>query len=78
MNWSLFLLNQLNEDTILVQEGKRPFTYSWLIILIAFVTWMDPKDYQGMNVKVARVCKGARCKNLWNLSKNEWLKDYTI
>ena len=64
MNWSLFFLNQLMEDVMLVQEGKRWFIYSWLFILISLVAWMDPVDYQGMDVEVSRVCKGARYQNL--------------
>ena len=42
MNWSLFLLNQLTEDMVIVQDGEQPFTYSWLLILISLVAWMDP------------------------------------
>ena len=37
MNWSLILLNQLLEDGIIVQDGEKPFTYSWLLILIELV-----------------------------------------
>jgi len=37
MNWSLILLNQLLEDRIIVQDGEKPFTYSWLLILIELV-----------------------------------------
>ena len=55
MNWSMFLLNQLMKDVILVQEGKRPFTYSWLLILIALVEWMELEQYQGMDVEVNQV-----------------------
>ena len=59
MNWSLFLLNQLIEDAIAVQARERPFTYSWLLILIALVAWMEPEDYQRMMVEAVEVCKGA-------------------
>ena len=65
MNWSLFLLNQLIEDAIAVQARERPFTYSWLLILIALVSWMDPEDYQRMMVEAIEVCKNARCQKLW-------------
>ena len=59
MNWSLFLMNQLVEDVVEVQEGEHTFTYSWLLILIALVAWMEPVDYQGMDVEAVKVCKGA-------------------
>ena len=45
MNWSLFLLNQLTEDTAATQVGERSFSYSWLLILIYLVAWMEPEDY---------------------------------
>ena len=78
MNWSLFLLNQLTEDLMLVQEGKQPFTYIWMIILIYLVAWMDPKNYQGMDFMVAHVCKGARYQKLWYLIQDDQLKHCTI
>ena len=59
MNWSLFLLNQLTEDVVLVQAGERPFTYSWLLILIALLAWMEPEYYQRMMAEAIEVCKGA-------------------
>ena len=64
MNWSLFLLNQLMEDAVAIQEGEQPFTYNQLLILIALMAWMDPDDYQGMKVDIVKVCKGALYKNL--------------
>ena len=59
MNWSLFLANQLMEDAVTSQAGERPFSYSWLLILIALVAWMEPKYYQPMSIEVVKVCKGA-------------------
>ena len=58
MNRSLFLLNQLIKDALVAQAGC-PFSYSWLLILIALVAWMEPKDYQLMAVDVVKVCQGA-------------------
>ena len=60
MNWSLLLMNQLMDDALTVQEGQRPFAYSWMIILIALVAWMQMDDYQGMDVDTINICKGAR------------------
>ena len=55
MNWSLFFLNQLTKDAVAVQAGEQPFTYRWLLILIALVAWMDPEDYQRMDVEAIKV-----------------------
>ena len=63
MNWSLFLLNQLLEDVLVAHMGK-PFSYSWLLILIALVAWMEPEDYQPMVVEVVKVCCSACYQNL--------------
>ena len=78
MNWLLFLLNQLTEDAIMIQEGKRPFTYSWLLILIALLGWKEPKCYQGMDVVVAKACRGAHYQNLWWLEVKEQPVNYVI
>ena len=55
MNWSLFLMNQLVEDAEVIHVSARSFTYSWLLILIVLVDWMEPEDYQGMDVKALEV-----------------------
>ena len=78
MNWSLLLLKQLTKYVMLVQQGKRSFTYSWLLILIALVAWMEPRDYQGMDVEITQVCKGTRYQNLWYLNERDQLKYYAI
>ena len=52
--------------------GLRSFTYSWLLILIVRVAWMELEDYQGMDVKEVEVCKGSRYQNLW------WVKEVEI
>ena len=59
MNWSLFLLNQLMEDAMIMQVGKHAFMYSYFLIFIALVSWIDPEDYQGMDIATSQVCKGA-------------------
>ena len=58
MNWSLFLLNQLLEDALVSQNGWT-FSYSWLLILIALITWMEPEDYHPMTIEAETVCQGA-------------------
>ena len=64
MNWSIFLLNQLLEYALAAQTG-RSFSYSWLLILITLVAWMEPEDYQPMAVEEVKVYRGARYQNLW-------------
>ena len=45
MNRSLFLLNQLLVDVFSAQDKEHSFSYSWLLILIALVAWMEEEDY---------------------------------
>ena len=54
---SIFL-NQLMDDMVLVEVGRIPFTYTWFLILISLVGWMEPKYYQGMDVEVVKNYKG--------------------
>ena len=67
MNWDLFFLNQLMEEIILVQEGIIPFPYSWLLILIALVGWMEPKYCKGIDIEAVNISRGAWYKNIWVL-----------
>ena len=71
MNWSLFLLNELMEDAVLVQDTGNLFTYSWLSIVITLVGWMEPTHYQGMEVDVVNIWRGARYKTLWEINNKE-------
>ena len=71
-------MNELEKDVVVVEVGEIPFTYSWLLILIVLVAWMELYDYQGMDVKVIEVCKGARYQNLWWVKEPERLMDCVI
>ena len=71
MNWSLFLLKQLMEDIVLDQEGRIPFTYSWLLMLITVVGWIEPRYYQGIYIEAVRTCRGAQYQNIWALKDKE-------
>ena len=62
-NWLTYLLNELLEDVEEVQEKGNPFHYSQLLILIYFVTWEKPPNYQWVDVPFQ--CRGARQQNLW-------------
>ena len=66
------------EDAEAAQVGARSFTYSWILILIALIAWMESEDFQGMHVKVVEVCKGARYQNLWWVKEVERRVDYSI
>ena len=59
------------EDVVLVQKVGKPFTYSWLLILIALAIWMEPTHYQGMEVEMVNICRGTRYKNLWALEDKQ-------
>ena len=61
-----------------VQAGMRPFAYSWLLMLTALVALMEPKDYQGMEVDVVKVCKGERYQNISWMKEPERLKDCDV
>ena len=52
MNWSHYLLNDLLADVESSQEKGTAFHYSWLLILILFVTWLEPSNYQGVDIRV--------------------------
>ena len=57
IKWSLFLLNHLLEDGVDAQAGEHIFSYSWLLILIALVAWMELEDYQPVSVFMENLCK---------------------
>ena len=78
MNWSIFLMNQLVEDTVVMQTGERPFTYSWLLIFIALVAWVESDDYQGMDIRSIEVCKGAQYHKLWWVKEVKRMVEYSI
>jgi hypothetical protein len=43
MNWSQYLVNQLEPDCIEVQDQGYEFHFIWFLILIAFITWELPE-----------------------------------
>ena len=54
----MFVLSRLLDDVFSTQAKERSFSYSWLLILIALVTWMESEDYQLVSVSAENVCKG--------------------
>ena len=60
-----------------IQEKGNPFNNSWILILISFVAWEDPPDYQGVDLPVP--CRGEWYHNLWYDKENpQWQKDNNI
>ena len=59
----MYLLNQFMEDCRAMQENNQPFHYSWLIVLMAFVTWKEPKYTQFLLAWCE--CRGVHYANLW-------------
>ena len=45
------------------EESKDKFHYSWLLILISFIIWSNPPDYQVLDVRV--IFHGVKYQNLW-------------
>ena len=66
------------EDSIFMQEVVKSFTYSWLMILITFVGWMEPTHYKGMEVDTINIFHGAQYKNLWVFNDKERQSDNNI
>ena len=77
MNWSLFSLNQLLNDALATQS-ERPFSYSWILIIIALVSWMEPEDYQPIMFEETQVCRYARYQNLWWVEEPSRQIDFAI
>ena len=46
-----------------MQDQNQPFHYAWLLILIRFVGWKEPK--QGIFLSTNLNYRGAQCANLW-------------
>ena len=65
-NWCLYLLNQFMEDCISAQEHNQLFHYSWLLVLIAFVTWKESKNSEF--IPVQNDYRGVRYVNLWAIA----------
>ena len=56
MSWVTFLLNELLDDAINSQKKGKSLTYSWLLILISFVAWVEFPNYQVIDVNVLVPC----------------------
>jgi hypothetical protein len=39
MNWVSYLINEMEKDCRKVQDQQYEFHFSWLLVMITFVTW---------------------------------------
>ena len=70
MNCATFLLNELLANIIDVHERGTHLTYLyWFLILIYFVAWVEPLNYQVMETNVS-FRRAQYLKNLWFEEKN--------
>jgi hypothetical protein len=63
-NWCQYLLNEFLDELNDTQENVGQFHFTWLIIVITFVGWKEPKDYVGV-IADTNDPKGVRYANLW-------------
>lgn len=64
MSWAHFLVEEFILDFLATQELKKPFHYSWLLILIALVGWAEPPDCVFIN-KLAGCCEALSYSGHW-------------
>jgi hypothetical protein len=67
MNWARYLVNELEKDCRKVQDQGYEFHFSWLLILIAFVTWEMPEGVTFLEVKPSKPLS-VRFTTLWYTS----------
>ena len=64
-NWAQYLLNELIEEAEKAQEDdKAKLHYSWFLILISFILWSNPPEYQLLDVSMLFL--GAKYHNIWD------------
>jgi hypothetical protein len=71
MNWASYLINELEKDFRQAQYFGYEFHFSWLIVLIAFVTWKIPKGSTFLEIEPSESLV-VRFSTLWytnNMSK---------
>jgi hypothetical protein len=51
MNWAKYLVNQLELDCREAQDQDYEFHFSWLLILIAFVSWEMPEGATFLDIE---------------------------
>jgi hypothetical protein len=64
MKWASYLVNQLEEYFHEVQDQGYEFHFSWLLILVAFVSWEMPEGATFLEVEPSEPL-AARLTTLW-------------
>jgi hypothetical protein len=67
MNWVSYLINELEKDCHEAQDQGYEFHFSWLLILIAFVSWEMPEGVTFQEVEPSEPLT-ARFTTLWYTS----------
>ena len=65
----MYLLNQFSEDCRAAKDQNHPFHYAWLLILIGFVGWKEPKQRLFFSTNLS--FRGAHFADLWVTSDAE-------
>ena len=78
-NWADFIAREFLEDVQDAQELRRPFHYSWLLVLIALVGWREPEQTQFVDVP-PDMPFASRYASLWYSTNKglQQLTDYTF
>jgi hypothetical protein len=64
MNWSKYLVNQLELDCREEQDQGYEFHFSWILILITFITWEMPEGATFPDINPFEIL-AAKFSTLW-------------
>jgi hypothetical protein len=64
MNWVSYLINELEKDCHEEKDRGYEFHFSWLLVLITFVTWQMPEGAKFPEVEPSKSLV-ARFSTLW-------------
>jgi hypothetical protein len=64
INWASYLVNKLKKNCREAQDQGYEFHFSWLLVLIAFVTWKMPEGATFPKVEPSEPL-AARFSTLW-------------
>jgi hypothetical protein len=67
INWESYLVNELEKDCHKAWDQGYEFHFSWLLLLIEFVTWEVPKAMTFLEVKPSKPL-ATRFTTLWYTS----------
>jgi hypothetical protein len=70
MNWVSYLINELEKDCREAHDQGYEFHFSWLLILIAFVSWEMPEGEKFPKFEPSKPL-AARFTTLWYTSDME-------